>query len=73
MSDLALLIDLHSEAARQGPGGAEQTRRAIELAGLAGRRALNMAAIGCGTGASTLVLAAAVSYTHLDVYKRQVY
>ena len=58
MSDLALLIDLHSEAARQGPGGAEQTRRAIELAGLAGRRALNMADIGCGTGASTLVLAA---------------
>jgi SAM-dependent methyltransferase len=58
MDDLSLLIDLHIEAERQGPGGAAQTRRAIELAGLAGRRALKIADIGCGTGASTLVLAA---------------
>ncbi len=58
MDDLRLLIDLHGEARRQGPGGEAQTRLAIELAGLAGRRALRIADIGCGTGASTLVLAA---------------
>jgi SAM-dependent methyltransferase len=58
VDDLQLLIDLHVHADRQGPGGAAQTRRAIELAGLSGRRGLKIADVGCGTGASTLVLAA---------------
>jgi ubiquinone/menaquinone biosynthesis C-methylase UbiE len=58
MDDLRLLIDLHVDADRQGPGGADQTRRAIELSGLPGRRGLKIADVGCGTGASTLVLAA---------------
>ena len=57
MDDLSLLIDLHRLADRQGPGGEAQTRLAIELAGLAARRDLKLADIGCGTGASTLVLA----------------
>ena len=57
MDDLSLLIDLHLEAARQGPGDATQTRRAVELAGLSGLRDLRVADIGCGTGASSLVLA----------------
>ncbi|MFN8994428.1 MAG: class I SAM-dependent methyltransferase [Pseudomonadota bacterium] len=57
MDDLKLLIDLHVTAKRQGPGDATQTRRAIELAGLAGLRNLEVADIGCGTGASALVLA----------------
>lgn len=58
MDDLQLLIDLHIDADRQGPGGADQTRRAIELSGLSGRRGLKIADVGCGSGASTLVLAA---------------
>jgi SAM-dependent methyltransferase len=58
MDDLRLLIDLHIDAERQGPGGPGQTRRAIELSGLSGRRGLKIADVGCGTGASTLVLAA---------------
>jgi SAM-dependent methyltransferase len=57
MEDLALLIDLHIAADRQGPGGAAETRRAIELSGLSKRQELKIADIGCGTGASTLVLA----------------
>jgi len=57
MDDLNLLIDLHVTADRQGPGGAIQTRRAIELAGLSRLRDLDVADIGCGTGASALVLA----------------
>jgi SAM-dependent methyltransferase len=57
MDDLKLLIDLHITADRQGPGGDAQTRRAIELSGLSRRPNLKVADIGCGTGASTLVLA----------------
>jgi SAM-dependent methyltransferase len=57
MDDYKLLIDLHITADRQGPGGEAETRRAIELSGLSKRRSLKVADIGCGTGASTLVLA----------------
>lgn len=57
MDDLKLLIDLHITAERQGPGGKAATRRAVELSGLSKRRNLKVADIGCGTGASTLVLA----------------
>lgn len=51
------LVDLHIDGERQGPGSDECTRRAIALAGLTGRTNLRVADIGCGTGASTLVLA----------------
>jgi SAM-dependent methyltransferase len=57
MDDLQLLVDLHLEADRQGPGGDAETHRAIELSGLRNRHGLEIADIGCGTGASTLVLA----------------
>lgn len=57
MENLQLLVDLHLPADRQGPGGEAETRRAIELSGLAGKPGLSIADIGCGTGASTLVLA----------------
>jgi ubiquinone/menaquinone biosynthesis C-methylase UbiE len=54
---MELLIDLHIDAERQGPGSDDATRRAIALAGLEGSSGLVIADIGCGTGASTLVLA----------------
>jgi ubiquinone/menaquinone biosynthesis C-methylase UbiE len=57
MDDLQLLVDLHRDADRQGPGGDAETRRAIELSGLRNRHGLQVADVGCGTGASTLVLA----------------
>jgi SAM-dependent methyltransferase len=58
MDTMKLLVDLHLHGNRQGPGSAEQTRAAIALAGLADRPGpLRIADIGCGTGASTLVLA----------------
>lgn len=58
MSDpFELLVDLHIGGVRQGPGSDEATRRAIALAGLGKRTDLTIADIGCGTGASTLVLA----------------
>jgi ubiquinone/menaquinone biosynthesis C-methylase UbiE len=57
LDDLSLLVDLHRDAKRQGPGGDEETRLAIALSGLGGSKGLKIADIGCGTGASTLVLA----------------
>jgi ubiquinone/menaquinone biosynthesis C-methylase UbiE len=55
--DLALLIELHLDGARQGPGSDADTQLAIELSGLRGGSDLRVADIGCGTGASTFVLA----------------
>ncbi|MBN1834081.1 MAG: class I SAM-dependent methyltransferase [Deltaproteobacteria bacterium] len=57
MNDFQLLIDLHLPATRQGPGGETETRQAIALAGLDRSRRLKIADIGCGTGASTILLA----------------
>lgn len=61
MEDLSLIIDLHKDGHRQGPGGDEQTRLAIDLSGLAKQSNLKVADIGCGTGASTRVLAKSLS------------
>lgn len=57
MTELELLVDLHRAQDRQGPGGDAETRRAMELAGLDRTRPLKVADIGCGTGASTVLLA----------------
>ena len=57
MSDFELLLDLHRDGERQGPGRAEDTRLAVTLSGLRGSRGLQIADLGCGTGASTLLLA----------------
>ena len=57
MDDYSLLIDLHRQGLRQGPGGDVETERALELAGVDRTTPLAVADIGCGTGASTLLLA----------------
>jgi len=56
VDELQLLIDLHKDGPRQGPGGEPETRLAIALSGLKGMANLRIADLGCGTGASTLVL-----------------
>jgi len=60
LDELALLVDLHRDGARQGPGGDEATQFAIALSGLGDLKGLNNADIGCGTGALTSVLAQAL-------------
>ena len=57
MDELTLLADLHKAGLRQGPGSPDDTRRAMVLAGLDGSRPLEIADIGCGTGAASLELA----------------
>lgn len=57
MDEYDLLIDLHREGRRQGPGGDAETELAVQLARLDRAAPLRVADIGCGTGASTLVLA----------------
>lgn len=57
MDDLRLLVDLHRDGKRQGPGGDDETRLSVTLSGLNEAESLKIADIGCGTGASTLVLA----------------
>jgi SAM-dependent methyltransferase len=57
VNEFELLIDLHKDASRQGPGGDAETEKAIDLAGLNRNTPLKVADIGCGTGASTLILA----------------
>ena len=57
MEDYQLLIDLHKNAIRQGPGGDAETEKALDLTMLDRAAPIKIADIGCGTGASTLKLA----------------
>ena len=57
MDDYKLLIDLHKEGQRQGPGGDAETEQALNLAMVDRAAPLKVADIGCGTGASVLLLA----------------
>jgi len=57
VEDYRLLIDLHKNAKRQGPGGDKESERALSLAMIDRTAPLKIADIGCGTGASTLFLA----------------
>jgi len=57
VEDYQLLIDLHKSANRQGPGGDAETEKALSLTMIDRAAPLKIADIGCGTGASTLLLA----------------
>lgn len=54
---LDLIIDLHLDGERQGPGSVADTRLALALCRLDPARPLAVADMGCGTGASALILA----------------
>jgi ubiquinone/menaquinone biosynthesis C-methylase UbiE len=57
VEDFQLLIDLHKDGDRQGPGGDAETEKALDLAMIDRSAALKIADIGCGAGAPTLLLA----------------
>jgi SAM-dependent methyltransferase len=53
---LRLLIDLHVNNKRQGPGSDTAFARALELSGIDTQAPLKIADIGCGTGSATIPL-----------------
>ena len=53
----SLMVDLHRDGRRQGPGSIEETLRALLLSRIDQSSSLKVADIGCGTGASTITLA----------------
>ncbi|MDR0815408.1 MAG: methyltransferase domain-containing protein [Bacteroidales bacterium] len=55
--NIKLLIDLHKNTERQGPGGTNETIKALDFIQLNKNREYNIADIGCGIGAQTLTLA----------------
>ncbi len=60
MSDFQLLIDFFAPLSRLGPGDTQSTLRALHHTGLSPQSNLQVADLGCGTGASTLALTRAL-------------
>lgn len=57
MTELQLIVDLHKNAERQGPGSEKDTLKALGFLDLAPNQYLKVADIGCGSGGQTLTLA----------------
>jgi len=57
MNELDLLIDLHKDAKRQGPGSEADTLKALSFISIKEKTNLAIADIGCGSGAQTITLA----------------
>ncbi len=70
MTELELIIDLHKNSERQGPGSEEETMKAIELMNLANDRNFKIADIGCGSGGQTVTLAKNINgqITAIDLF-----
>lgn len=57
MTEIELIIDLHLDNKRQGPGSPQETKKALDLIGIAKFENLKIADIGCGCGGQTITLA----------------
>lgn len=57
MTELELIIDLHKNSERQGPGSEAETLKALDCMGLSKNGQLKIADIGCGLGGQTITLA----------------
>ncbi|WP_461642681.1 class I SAM-dependent methyltransferase [Labilibaculum euxinus] len=57
MTELELIIDLHKNSERQGPGSENDTLKALWLMDLPSDQKLKIADIGCGSGGQTITLA----------------
>lgn len=57
MDEMELMMQLHLNNKRQGPGSDEATNLAITLAGIDKEKSYKIADIGCGTGGQTISLA----------------
>jgi SAM-dependent methyltransferase len=57
VKELELIIDLHKNSQRQGPGSEKDTLRALDFMNLPVGQNLKVADIGCGSGGQTITLA----------------
>lgn len=57
MTELELIIDLHKNSDRQGPGSEKDTLRALSFLDLVSEQNYMVADIGCGSGGQTITLA----------------
>jgi len=57
VTELELIIDLHKNSKRQGPGSENDTLKALDLLNLPTNQNLKVADIGCGSGGQTITLA----------------
>jgi len=57
MTELDLIIDLHKNSERQGPGSENDTLKALEFLNLPSDQKMKVADIGCGSGGQTITLA----------------
>ncbi|MCW9098085.1 MAG: class I SAM-dependent methyltransferase, partial [Ignavibacteriaceae bacterium] len=70
MTELELIIDLHKNSERQGPGSEKETLKALGFMNLPNDQKLKIADIGCGSGGQTLTLAQKINgqITAVDLY-----
>jgi ubiquinone/menaquinone biosynthesis C-methylase UbiE len=57
MTELELIVDLHKNSERQGPGSEKDTLKALDFLNLPSDQELKVADIGCGSGGQTITLA----------------
>jgi cyclopropane fatty-acyl-phospholipid synthase-like methyltransferase len=70
MTEIELIIDLHINTQRQGPGSEKDTLNALNLIGLSLDPEVKLADIGCGSGGQTLTLAQNLNghFTAVDLF-----
>ena len=72
VKEFEILVEFHKDGNRQGPGSDQITELALKSTGLDLKKKLNVADIGCGTGAQTLVLANKINgqITAIDIFPK---